>query len=185
MGHSYGGLLIAHGFAAFIALMRSTRSMSCDMSYLWLSAGVVFPAPQSTQVAGGRISAPSLVPRYYLRIRTDMRPERAIDPGKRIPQKTKLDPNILAPVSSVKTRQQNAVQRSGSSGLGTRGTTRKQDGICGCAACAPSKDHDDRRRLIGDEEGSAQPAVEESPAKLPEAVDNGYATTDECSMWIL
>lgn len=30
---------------------------------------------------------------------------------------------------------------------------------------------------------SAQPAVEESPAKLLEAVDNGYAIADECSMW--
>lgn len=31
--------------------------------------------------------------------------------------------------------------------------------------------------------GGAQPAVEESPAKLLEAVDNGYAAADECSMW--
>ncbi|KAI3527565.1 hypothetical protein CSPX01_16886, partial [Colletotrichum filicis] len=65
---------------------------------------------------------------------------------------------------------------------GRAGLSASRTGIADVPHMLPGKDHGDRRRIIGDEKGSAKPAVEENPAKLLEAVDNGYVTADECSM---
>lgn len=95
----------------------------------------------------------------------------------------KLDPNILAPVSLVKTRQQNAVQSTGSPILERAGLSASRTGFADVPHVLRARIMVIVEKSLATKRGSAQPAVEESPGKLLEAVDNDYATTDQCSMW--